>query len=137
MAMRLDPEIDKVEARIMRRRHELTRITQEGAQRAKESGQRAVQKLTSPGALAGAAVIGFLVGGGAVRRHQHQKTASIRSGRRRSDPAGRAAKRTGVIGALVTGAMWLVRAKFGSPAGLATYLMARRRAATSGRHGFR
>jgi hypothetical protein len=43
MAMRLDPEIDKVEARIMRRRHELTRITQEGAQRAKESGQRAVQ----------------------------------------------------------------------------------------------
>lgn len=125
--MRLDPEIDKVEARIMRRRHELTRIAQ-------ESGQRAMHTLASPGALVGAAAVGFLVGGGAVRRHHESKT---RSGRRRNDPAGRAAKRTGVIGALMTGAMWLVRAKFGSLAGLATYLMSRRRGATSGRHGLR
>jgi hypothetical protein len=127
--MQLDPEIDKVEARIVRRRQELSRIT-------KETGQTAMRMLTSPGALAGAAVVGFLVAGGAVRRHHHNKTAVTRSGRRRSDPAGaRAAKRSGVIGALMTGAMWLVRARFGSPAGLATYLMSRRREATSGRHG--
>jgi hypothetical protein len=126
MEMRLDPEIDKVEARIVRRRRELARITQ-------ESGQRAMHMLASPGALAGAAMVGYLAGGGAVRRH-HETT---RSGRRRSDPGSRAAKRTGVIGALMTGAMWLVRAKFGSPAGLAAYLMSRRRAATSGRHGSR
>jgi hypothetical protein len=45
-------------------------------------------------------------------------------------------QRTGVVGALATGAMWLVRAKFGSPAGLAQYVMslARRRQATSARH---
>jgi hypothetical protein len=123
-----DPEIDKVEARIMRRRHELTRVTQ-------ESGQRAMHALASPGALIGAAVVGFLAGGGAVRRHQELAT---RSGRRRHDPAARAAKRTGVVGALITGAMWLVRARFGSPAGLAHYLMARRQQATSARqHGLR
>jgi len=134
--MQLDPEIDKVEARIVRRRHELARIAEEGKQRAKEQGRLAVRKLTSPGALAGAAVIGFLVGGGAVRRHRKEKVAVARSGRRRSDPAGaRTAAKSGVIGALMTGAMWLVRARFGSPAGLATYLMARRREATSARHG--
>src|SRR3954466_6596017 len=130
--MQLDPEIDKVEARIMRRRHELSRMT-------KETGERAMRMVTSPGALAGAAVVGFLVAGGAVRRHHHNKTASARSGRRRSDPAGAraAGKRSGVIGALMPGAMWLVRARFGSPAGLASYLMSmsRRREATSARHG--
>jgi hypothetical protein len=127
--MELDPEIDKVEARIVQRRQEISRMT-------KETGQRAMRMLTSPGALAGAAVVGFLVAGGAVRRHHHKKTAVARSGRRRSDPAGaRTAAKSGVIGALMTGAMWLVRARFGSPAGLATYLMSRRREATSGRHG--
>jgi hypothetical protein len=124
--MHLEPEIDKVEARIVRRREALVRITQ-------ETGQRATQMLASPGALAGAAVLGYLIGGGAVRRH-HETT---RSGRRRSDPGSRTAKRTGVIGALMTGGMWLVRAKFGSPAGLVNYLMSRRRGATSGRHGVR
>lgn len=132
--MRLDPEIDTVEARIVRRRHELARITQQSGQRAKEIGQRAMHALASPGALIGAAAVGFLVGGGAVRRH-HQTKA--RSGRRGNDPAGRATKRTGVVGALVTGAMWLVRARFGSAAGLAAYLMSRRRGATSGRHSLR
>jgi len=101
-------------------------VTQEGAQRAKDA-------LASPGALIGAAAFGFLLGGGAVRRH-HEKA---RSGRRKSDPGSRTAARSGVVGALMTGAMWLVRAKFGSPAGLASYLMSRRRAATSGRHGLR
>jgi hypothetical protein len=129
LPMHLDPEIDKVEARIARRRHELTRVTQ-------ESGERAMKALASPGALIGAAVVGFLAGGGIAPRH---KAGHGRSGRRRNDPAARAVKRTGVMGALATGAMWLVRAKFGSPAGLAQYLMslARRRQATSARHSRR
>jgi hypothetical protein len=134
--MPLDPEIDEVEARIVHRRHYLTRV-------AKESGDRAVQMLASPGALAGAAALGFLVGGGAVRRHRDH--AGARSGRRRNDPASRAAKRTGVIGALVTGAMWLVRARFGSAAGLAHYILERggrrpplrRPEATAGRPSYR
>lgn len=124
--MRLDPEIDKVEARITRRRHELTRVTQ-------ESGRRALHALASPGALVGAAVVGFLAGGGMARRRddarQHQ-------GRRSGDSGARRAKRTGVIGALMTGAMWLVRARFGSPAGLAHYLVSRRQQATSARRTF-
>ena len=122
----LDPEIDTVEARITRRRHELTRVTQ-------ETGQRAVHMLSSPGVLAGAAALGFLVGGGAVRRHHD--SSSARSGRRRGDPAGRKAKRTGMVGAVMTGAMWLIRARFGSPAGLARYLLARRQQATARQHG--
>jgi hypothetical protein len=106
--MRLDPDIDEVEARIVQRRHAFTRVTQ-------ETSRRALQMLSSPGALAGAAALGFLAGGGAARRHHDS------------------AKRTGVIGALMTGAMWLVRARFGSAAGLARHLMARRHAATAGR----
>jgi hypothetical protein len=130
--MHLDPEIGEVEARIAHRRHQLTRV-------AKESGERAVHALASPRVLAGAAVLGFLVGGGAVRR---QREVAARSGRRKNDPASRSAKRTGVIGALVTGAMWVVRARFGSAAGLAHYLMDksaqfRRPGATAGRPSFR
>ena len=86
--------------------------------------------LASPGALIGAAVFGFLLGGGVARRHHE----SVRVGRRKSDPGSRAARRTGVIGALTTGALWLVRARFGSPAGLVQHLMARRRAATGPQH---
>jgi hypothetical protein len=121
-----DSDIEKVEERIVRRRHELSSMAQ-------ETGQRAMHALSSPGFLAGAAVLGFLVGGGAVRRHHegHQ-----RSGRRRNDPAARKAKRTGIIGALTTGALWLVRARFGSPAGLAHYLLSRRSAATASQHRF-
>jgi hypothetical protein len=119
-----DEDIESVEARIVRRRHDLSAI-------AHETEQRAMRTLSSPGFLAGAAVLGFLVGGGAVRRHHE---SSHRSGRRRGDPAARKAKRTGVLGALTTGAMWLVRARFGSAAGLAQYLMARRQAATRPSH---
>ena len=114
----------------MRRREALVRITRESEARAKDNARRAMQKLASPGALVGAAALGFLVGGRAVRQHREPKVT--RSGRRRNDPAGRSAKRTGMVGVLMTGAMWLVRARFGSPAGLVSYIMARRRAATSG-----
>jgi hypothetical protein len=129
--MHRDPDVEKIEARIVRRRHELTRITH-------ESSQRAIHVLASPGALIGAAMVGFLLGGGVVRRHHE----SVRSGRRKNDPGSRVAKRTGVIGALITGAMWLVRARFGSAAGLAHYVMDkraqfRRPGATAGRPSFR
>ena len=111
----------------MRRRQEFTRATHQGA-------QRAMDVLASPGALIGAAVVGFLAGGGIGRRPDPHK----RAGRRRSDPAGARAAKTGIAGALVTGAMWLVRARFGSGAGLAKYVMSRlpsrRPEATSSRH---
>jgi hypothetical protein len=112
--MSRDPDIETVEARIMRRRHEMNRVTH-------ETGHRAMKVLASPGALVGAAVVGFLAGGGIGHRsHPHK-----RAGRRRSDPAGARAAKTGIAGALMTGAMWLVRARFGSGAGLAKYVMSR------------
>jgi len=126
--MSRDPDIEQVEARIMHRRHEMNRVTH-------ETGHRAMKVLASPGALVGAAVVGFLAGGGIARR-PHPSAA--RSGRRRSDPAGARAAKTGVAGALMTGAMWLVRARFGSGAGLAKYVVSRlptrRPEATSSRH---
>lgn len=127
--MSRDPDIETVEARITRRRHDLNRVTQ-------ETGHRAMKVLASPGALVGAAVVGFLAGGGIGRKKPHPSTA--RSGRRRHDPAGARAAKTGIAGALMTGAMWLVRARFGSGAGLAKYVMSRlpsrRPEATSSRH---
>jgi hypothetical protein len=126
-----DPDIEEVEARITRRRHDLNRVTH-------ETGHRAIKVLASPGALVGAAVVGFLAGGGIVRR-PHPSAA--RSGRRKSDPASRTVAKTGIAGALMTGAMWLVRAKFGSGAGLAQHLISRfqhrRHGATSSRHTLR
>lgn len=126
--MSRDPDIETVEARITRRRHDLNRVTH-------ETGHRAMKALASPGALVGAAVVGFLAGGG-IGRRPHPSAA--RSGRRRNDPAGARAAKTGLAGALMTGAMWLVRARFGSGAGLAKYVMSRlpsrRPEATSSRH---
>ncbi len=125
--MHRDPDIEEVEARITRRRHDLNRVTH-------ETGHRAIKALASPGALVGAAVVGFLAGGGIGRRPHPLK----RAGRRRSDPAGTRAAKTGIAGALMTGAMWLVRARFGSGAGLARYVVSRlpsrRPEATSSRH---
>ena len=126
--MSRDPDIETVEARIARRRHDLNRVTH-------ETGHRAMKVLASPGALVGAAVVGFLAGGGIGRR---PKASADRSGRRRNDPAGARAAKTGMAGVLMTGAMWLVRARFGSGAGLAKYVMSRlpsrRSEATSSRH---
>jgi hypothetical protein len=131
--MFLDPDIDKVEARIIRRRHELAQHRHELRNAAQLTSRRTMHALSSPGALVGAAAFGFLLGGGFSRRGRHDAVAHSR-------PA-----RTGVVGALMTGAMWLVRARFGSAAGLAHYLMSqkhlfsqrrhvRRPEATSGRH---
>jgi hypothetical protein len=132
--MFLDPDIDKVEARIVRRRHELAQHRRELKSAAQQTRRRTMHALSSPGALIGAAAVGFLAGGGFSRRHNGHDTSSARR-----------SARTGVAGALMTGAMWLVRARFGSAAGLAHYLMQkgqllqkgprlRRPEATSGRH---
>jgi hypothetical protein len=92
-----------------------------------------METLASTKVLMGAAVLGFVAGGGIARRRDD---ASAHPGRRRNDRGAKRAKRTGVVGALVTGAMWLVRARFGSPAGLAQYLMSRRHQATSSRQSW-
>jgi len=57
--------------------------------------------------VAFAVALGFLAGGG-VRRRRHHK----------GDGA-KATKASGLLGLAMSGAMWFVRAKFGSPMGLA------------------
>ncbi len=114
-----DQDISEVEQRIALRRQAV-------AVASRDSSRRALVALTSPGALIGAAVVGFLAGGFGRREPKHTD--------RRKDSA-KAAK-TGIAGAVMSGAMWLVRARFGGPAGLAQFLMrkfsgARRRPAAT------
>ncbi|MGQ0654280.1 MAG: hypothetical protein ACT4P4_18785 [Betaproteobacteria bacterium] len=105
-----DREIYEVEERIARRRHNLEFV-------AKDSARRAFVALTSPGALVGAAVLGFLAGGGIGKK----KVRYVE--RRRSDEKAKAAKATGIAGVLMSGAMFLVKQQFGSPLGLARFIL--------------
>ena len=98
-----DREIDEVESRIASRRAQVARDS-------REAGRLAHRALTSPGALVAAAALGFFAGGGLSRRHRPPPHPE----RRRSDHL-KTAKKTSVAGALTTGAMWLIKAKYGSP----------------------
>jgi hypothetical protein len=106
-----DHEIFEVEARIAARRAMV-------AQHVREAGNVALRKLASPGALISAAVLGFFVGGGLTRKQQKPSHPE----RRKSDHV-KAAKATGIVGALTTGAMWLIRAKYGSPVRFAQVML--------------
>lgn len=98
-----DKEIYEVEQRIALRRSQLVRHS-------KEAGGRAMQKLASPAALIGAAVLGFFVASALAKREQKPKHPE----RRKSDHT-KAAKATGLVGILLPAAMWFVRAQWGSP----------------------
>jgi hypothetical protein len=106
-----DHEIFEVEQRIAARR---SRVRQEAA----AAGRRTMQKLSSPAALIGAAALGFLVAGGLGRRDRERPHPE----RRKSDHT-KAAKATGLAGVLMTGAMWLIKAKYGSPVHLAQVML--------------
>ena len=107
-----DKEIYEVEERIARRRHNVEYV-------ARESGRRAFIALTSPGALIGAAILGFLAGGGVGKKKVHYVE------RRREDNKAKAAKATGIAGVLMSGAMFFVRQQFGSPVGLAQFILSK------------
>ena len=117
-----DQEIYEVEQRIAMRRAQVARNS-------KEVGNRAVQKLASPVALIAAAGIGFLLANSFARRKKEPPHPE----RRKSDHA-KAAKATGLAGILTTGAMWVIKAKYGSPVNAAQALLQKfssRKAATS------
>lgn len=98
-----DKEIYEVEQRIALRRSQLVRHS-------KEAGGRAMQKLASPAALIGAAVLGFFVASALAKREQKPKHPE----RRKSDHT-KAAKATGLAGILLPAALWFVKAQWGSP----------------------
>lgn len=119
-----DQEIFEVEQRIALRRTQLKR-------HASEAGTRAMQALTSPVALIAAAGLGFLAASSFSRRRREPPHPE----RRKSDHT-KAAKATGLAGLITTGAMWFIRAQYGSPVRAAQMLLEKfqgRKAATSHR----
>src|SRR3954467_14805086 len=123
-----DQEIYQVEKRIAERRHRVEAF-------AKQTGRSALRALTSPWALAGAAVIGFLAAGGMMRKHEHAHFE-----RRKMSPSDKkAAKASALSGLGMTALTWLIKSQFGSPVAMAQYFLAKLkkepdpRAATSAR----
>jgi hypothetical protein len=119
-----DQEIFEVEQRLALRRTQLKR-------HASEAGTRALQALTSPVALIAAAGLGFLAANSFSRRRREPPHPE----RRKSDHT-KAAKATGLAGLLTTGAMWFIRAQYGSPVKAAQTLLEkfqRRKTPTSSR----
>jgi hypothetical protein len=113
--MEIDREVYEVEERIARRRAEIGLV-------ARATGQRAMQSLASPATLGAAVAVGF-VAGGLMRRRRRKNTKFVE--RRRVAHAG--AKKTGIAGLLATGAMALVKARYGTPVALAQMLLERMR----------
>ena len=117
-----DQEIFEVEQRLALRRTQLKR-------HAGAAGTRAMQALASPVALIAAAGLGFLAANSFARRRREPPHPE----RRKSDHT-KAAKATGLAGLLTTGAMWFIRAQYGSPVRAAQQLLAKfqsRKTATS------
>lgn len=116
-----DKDIYEVEQRIALRRSQLARHS-------REAGSRALQVLASPVALAAAGALGFFAARGFSRKKEPPHPE-----RRKSDHL-KAAKATGLAGVLMTGAMWLIKAQYGSPMHFAQVLLEkfqRRKAAAS------
>ena len=106
-----DQEIFDVEQRIALRRSQLKR-------HAGAAKTRATQALASPVALIAAAGLGFLAANSFARRRREPPHPE----RRKSDHT-KAAKATGLAGLITTGAMWFIRAKYGSPVHAAQVLL--------------
>src|SRR4051812_36454379 len=108
-----DQEIYEVEKRIAERRHRVEAF-------AKQTGRSALRSLTSPWALAGAAVIGFLAAGGLQRRHSKHEPEH-----RMSPSDKKAAKASAFSGLAMTAATWFIKSQFGSPVAMAQYFLAK------------
>jgi len=106
-----DQEIFEVEQRLALRRTQLKR-------HASDASTRALQALASPVALIAAAGLGFLAANSFARRRREPPHPE----RRKSDHT-KAAKATGLAGLLTTGAMWFIRAQYGSPVRAAQTLL--------------
>jgi Na+/proline symporter len=105
-----DREIYEVESRIAERRHRVEAV-------ARQSGQAALRALTSPWAIAGAAVLGFVAAGGIMRRQEHKASLSREQKK--------AAKVGGIASVAMAAATWIIKAQFGSPAALAQFVMSK------------
>jgi hypothetical protein len=104
----IDREIHDLERRMALRRHEV-------ADTARVARQRATRKLLSPAGLAAAAGVGFVVTSLLMRR----KAPVVQA------PQGKAARTASLLSVLKPIGLALVRAQFGSPAGLAQFVLSK------------
>ncbi len=103
-----DQEIYEVEKRIAERRQRV-----EAAFRA--TGRQSLRALSSPWALAAAALAGFLIAGG-LRKVRHRNT-QVEAGTRK---APKASKMSSIA---MAGATWFIKSQFGSPVDMARFFL--------------
>lgn len=108
-----DQEIFEVEKRIAERRHRVEAV-------ARQSGRAAMKTLTSPWTLGVAAVLGFLVAGGVMRRHHggHQRVDRRRETKK-------AARAGGIASIAMAAATWIIKSQFGSPVQMARFFLSK------------
>jgi hypothetical protein len=105
-----DQEIREIEQRMARRRHEV-------ADTARTAKARVVRKLVSPAGLIAAGGLGFIATMALLRKRRppvYVQADKVRGGTAVS-----------LLGMLMPVALALVRAQYGSPAGMAQHLLAR------------
>lgn len=117
----LDDEIYEVEQRLTRRRAEIPRV-------ARAAGRSALDKVASPAGLAVAVALGFLAGGGLRRKATRLPERRVEERRQETE------KKKGIaIGSLLmSGAIALIRAQYGSPFGMAQALLEKFQSAKAG-----
>jgi hypothetical protein len=108
-----DQEIYEVEQRIAERRHRVEAV-------ARQSGQAAIRTLTSPWALAGAAVLGFFVARSVVHKHSHHDHGRAVSHRTKEKAKGGA-----LASMAMAAATWVIKSQFGSPMGMAQFVLSK------------
>jgi hypothetical protein len=105
-----DQEIYEVEKRIADRRHRVE-------QSFRQTGRATLRAMTSPAALVGAVVVGFLVAGGWQRRREPQRE------HRMSYSDKKAAKASVWSGLGMTALTWFIKSQFGGPVDMAKYFL--------------
>jgi len=105
-----DEEIYDVEKRIAERRERVEAAF-------KATGRQTVRALTSPWALAGAALLGFVVAGGVRLRHRHEA---------HMDPSTKKAAKASTISSIaMAAATWFIKSQFGSPVEMARFFVSK------------
>lgn len=107
-----DQEIYEVEKRIAERRHRVE-------QSFRQTGRATLRAMTSPAALVGAAVVGFLVAGGWQRKRESHREHPM------SYSDKKAAKASLWSGLGMTVLTWVIKSQFGGPVDMARFFLAK------------
>ena len=107
----LDDEIYEVEQRLQRRRAELPRV-------ARATGRSALHAVASPGGLAAAALLGFLIGGGLRRSEPKPEARWVKV-----EPQAEKTKGIALGSLAASAAIALIKAQYGTPVEMARTLL--------------